>query len=437
MRLSTLAAPKVKLICYGGGIQTKALVAVTVHAGCDASEPYNAIHPSALLSKTLDPSKLIGTLDAETIDSEWTKPPPKKTPELVLNREKPPLETVVNAFDFEEIASRTLTSKTWAFYSSGATDCITRNANHSRFDQIWFRPRVLVNVDKADTSTTILGNPVSMPLFVSPAALARMIHPDGEIGIAKGAATKGIMQAISTNASFSIDEICPASPDTTFFLQLYMARDRAKSSALLMRAKELGMKAVILTVDAPVIGKREADERVKNDQAIQSGISGGKTGNDKKGSGVGRQMGSFIDPRLEWKDLQWLRKETDLPLIVKGIQTAADAQLCMEAGVQGIICSNHGGRELDGAPAAVMVLLELQKVCPEVFDHMEVYVDGGIRRGTDILKCLCLGAKAVGIGRTFLYALNYGPKGVEHLIESKFPTYISTLSLLTHVSSAR
>lgn len=338
---------------------------------------------------------------------------------MSLNQEKPPLETVINTFDFEEIASRTLSPKTWAFYSSGATDCITRDANHSRFDQIWFRPRVLVNVDKADTSTTVMGHPVSMPLFVSPAALARMIHPDGEIGIAKGAGAKGVMQAISTNASFSINEICPASPETTFFLQLYVSRDRAKSSALLKRAKELGMKAVILTVDAPVIGKREADERVKNDQAIQAGMSGGKTGNDKKGSGVGRQMGSFIDPRLEWKDLQWLRKETDLPVIVKGIQTAADAQLCMKAGVQGIICSNHGGRELDSAPAAVMVLLELQKVCPEVFDHMEVYVDGGIRRGTDILKCLCLGAKAVGLGRPFLYALNYGPEGVEHLIDSE------------------
>lgn len=176
-----------------------------------------------------------------------------------------------------------------------------------------------------------------------------------------------------------------------------------------------------MTVDAPVPGKREADERVRADEGLSAPMTGAKAINDKKGGGLGRIMGSYIDASLTWDDLRWLRSVTDLPIILKGVQSAADARLAAQAGVQGIVLSNHGGRSLDTAPPSVLILLELQKCTPEVFDKLEVYVDGGIRRGTDILKCLCLGATAVGMGRHFLYALNYGREGVEHFIDGEYP----------------
>ncbi|KAK7732882.1 hypothetical protein SLS57_000825 [Botryosphaeria dothidea] len=346
----------------------------------------------------------------------FVKPPPTATQELQTHA-KPPLDTLLNAYDFESVASHTLAQKTWAFYSSAATDEITRDANKSSFDRIWWRPRVLRDVASVDTRTRILGCDVQVPLFVSPAAMARLVHLEGEKALAAACGSKGVAQTISTNASYPVDQILPNAPaGHPFFFQLYVNRDRRASERLLASLPK-GIKAIFVTVDAPVPGKREADERVRADESLSAPMTGAKALNDKKGGGLGRIMGSYIDASLSWEDLRWLRSVTDLPIVLKGIQGAADARLAAEAGVQGIVLSNHGGRSLDTSPPAVLILLELQKCAPEVFDKLEVYVDGGIRRGTDILKCLCLGATAVGMARHFLYALNYGRDGVEHFID--------------------
>lgn len=174
-----------------------------------------------------------------------------------------------------------------------------------------------------------------------------------------------------------------------------------------------------MTVDAAGRGKRESDERLKVDEVVINPVTGQRAENDKKGGGLTRTMGSYIDQSLSWDDIKWIRSLTDLPLVLKGITNAEDAKLAMEHKVDGILLSNHGGRNLDFSPPSILILLEMHKQCPKIFDRMEVYVDGGIRRGGDMLKALCLGAKAVGIGRTFLYALNYGTEGAEHLVESK------------------
>lgn len=271
---------------------------------------------------------------------------------------------------------------------------------------------------------------MSLPIFCAPAAMAKMVHPDGEKGIARGCKKVGIPQCISTNASYPIAEIFESvkeeglygseEGEIPIFFQLYVDKQREKSEKLLRDVEALGVKAIFVTVDAPVPGKREADERVKADESLSTPMSGAKAKNDAKGGALGRIMGSYIDASLSWKDIPWLRRHTNLPIVLKGVQTAMDARKAMHYGIDGIVLSNHGGRSLDTAPPPILILLELQKCCPEVFDKMEVYVDGGVMRGTDIFKALCLGAKSVGIGRGFLFALNYGQEGVEKYVESKF-----------------
>ncbi|EEP80734.1 conserved hypothetical protein [Uncinocarpus reesii 1704] len=359
-----------------------------------------------------------GILDQRTVDDEWLKPPPEINPKLVLDHEKPPLSTLISAHDFEVVASKTAPRKTWAFYSSAANDLITRDANKSFLDRIFMRPRVLRNVREVDTRTKILGCDVDMPLFVSPSAMVKLMHPDGELAIARACDSRNLVQGISNNASYPMKDITAAGPGTDYFFQLYVNWDRAKSEVLLRECSaNPRIKAIFITVDAAWPGKREADERVRADEGITVPMADAETRNDEKGGGLGRVMAGCIDPGLTWADLVWARRHTHLPLILKGVMSADDAILAMEAGMDGILLSNHGGRNLDTSPASIITLLELHKRCPEVFDKMEVYVDSGIRRGTDILKCLCLGATAVGMGRSVLFASNYGQEGVEHLLD--------------------
>jgi len=188
--------------------------------------------------------------------------------------------------------------------------------------------------------------------------------------------------------------------------------------ALLREAKQLGFRAVLVTVDAPVMGKREADERVVADTPVKSEVTQQSLSKDKRGSGMGRLMGAFVDAGLVWRDLAWIKEQSGgLPIVVKGVQNAADAKKAVELGVEGVYLSNHGGRSLDTSPPALLTLLEIHKTCPEILGKVEIIVDGGVRRGTDIFKALCLGATAVAVGRPYIYSLNYGAEGVEWLTE--------------------
>ncbi|KAJ9641664.1 hypothetical protein H2204_002726 [Knufia peltigerae] len=386
------------------------------YAGRDASQAYNEIHERNLIRANLRPEEILGDLDPTTsfpeasTTSSGSAVPPKEG-------EKPPLETLLNLNDFEEAAQHSISKKSWAFISGASNDNITRDANKNFYQKIWFRPRILKNVAKVSTKASMMGCNVSLPLWISPTGIGKAGGPEGEIALSKAASETGIIQTISTNASFPLEEILSAAPGQPFFFQLYINKDRTKTKELLRTVNNKPqIKALFVTVDLPVVSKREADERIKHEQFLSSGLSGSYSSSDNKGSGLARSVGSFIDPSFEWNDLAWLRNKTKLPIVLKGIQSAADARLAMHMGCQGVVVSNHGGRALDGAPAAIVVLLELHKECPEVFDYMQVFIDGGIRRGSDILKAVCLGASGVGIGRSFLYALNYGKPGVVHLI---------------------
>ncbi|RDW73535.1 putative L-lactate dehydrogenase-1 [Coleophoma cylindrospora] len=398
------------------------------YAGRDATKAYDEVHAPSLIKSALPASHIVGALDPSSITEEWAKPPPEVS--LAVEPDaKPPLESLINTHDFVAAASKTLTPKTWAFYSSAATDLITKSRNNSVYGEIVLRPKILVNVRDVDVSTTMLGQKMAAPIFCAPAAMAKLVHRDGEKALARGMRAQGLSHCISTNASYPIAEIFaavdPAQDDEKtqgqaalpIFFQLYVDKQREKSEKLLADVEKLGVKAIFVTVDAPVPGKREADERVKADESLSTPMSGSKAKNDSKGGSLGRIMGNYIDSSLSWADLPWLRRNTKLPIILKGVMTAMDAKRAMEAGCEGIVLSNHGGRNLDTSPIPILVLLELQKCCPEIFDRMEVYVDGGIMRGTDIFKALCLGARTVGIGRGFLFALNYGQKGVEKYAE--------------------
>ncbi|KAI4095200.1 MAG: hypothetical protein LQ344_001712 [Seirophora lacunosa] len=393
------------------------------HAGHDASHSYNQVHAPSLLPETLTTSKLVGTLDTSTISPSWAKPPPQQNPKVQLQNEKPALSTLISTHDFEAVAEKTLAPKTWAFYSSAATDLVTHKANQTFFDRIWFRPRVLRDVSVRDTRSNIFGQDVEMPVFVSPAALAKLVHPDGEKAIARAVQKKGIIQCISTNASFPVTEIASAlSPSNNnkpppLFFQLYVSKTRPDTERLLRTVWAMGIRVLVLTVDSPIAGKREADERVRMEAAQGAPMGQGTPVNDAKGGGLGRITGSFIDAGLCWGDLAWLRRCWRGKVVVKGIMGAADARLAVEYGVDGIIVSNHGGRNLDTSPPPLLALLDIRQNYPLAFARLTVLVDGGVRRGTDILKCLCLGATAVGLGRPFLYALNYGEEGVAAMVD--------------------
>ncbi|GAO16997.1 hypothetical protein UVI_02022260 [Ustilaginoidea virens] len=344
---------------------------------------------------------------------------------------KPPISSIISTCDFEAVAYQTLSPKTWAFISSAAADLHTKERNRTAFADIALRPRALRDVSRVDTSVSMLGQNLRLPLFCSPVAMAHLVHAQGEKDIGRACKASGVAQCISTSASYPLGEIVaaveehpsPRACDVPIFFQLYMDKNRNRSRELLQAAQRGGVKAIFLTIDAPVPGKRELDERTSPDVAISSPLSGATAGSDHKGSSWGRTMGGFIDASLSWGDIPWIRScVPGLPIVLKGIQTSEDAVMAMEAGMDAIVISNHGGRSLDTAPASILVLLELARNVPQVFKAMEVYVDGGIRRGTDIFKALCLGARAVGVGRGPLYAANYGKEGVLRYFDSKCAT---------------
>ncbi|KAJ9100871.1 hypothetical protein QFC20_005360 [Naganishia adeliensis] len=413
-------------------------------AGKDATNLFNALHPPGTLEPYLPTShlsvpddgdeefpgpRLVGLVDQQTIVGLKMDDGKKKE-----EGERAPLAQIVGLPDFEPAAEKILTNKAWSYYSAGATDELTLALNKSAYNAILFRPRVMIDVDEVDTRTQFLGHAVDLPVFIAPAGMAKLSHPAGEALFAKAAGEEGIIQFISTNASAKLDDIVSArtTPEQVFFMQLYVDRQRAKSEALLRRVEGLGLKAVFVTVDAAAPGKREADERGRAEIEVSSAISGGSIKSDAKGGGIGRSVGGFIDPKLNWNDIAWLRRHTDLPIGLKGIQTVEDAKRAYDMGCEAIYLSNHGGRALDGSPPALYTLLEINKFYPEIITSgkCEIYIDGGIRRGTDVVKALCLGAKGVGMGRPFMYALTYGEEGVRHAIDIVRDEVQTTMRLL-------
>jgi 4-hydroxymandelate oxidase len=305
--------------------------------------------------------------------------------------------------DYEAASAERLDAGAFGYIAGGAGDERTLRDNVEAFTRWQLRPRVLVDVGEVSTVTTVLGDEVSMPLLVAPTAFQRVVHPDGELATARATAAAGAVFCLSTLSSWGPAEIATAAPEGKRWFQLYWARDRGFTRELLGRVTDAGFTALMLTVDLPAAGLRERDLRAAF--ALPPGLPVPNLASELRPHDFHAAIGEVVDPTLTWRDLEWLRSTCELPLVVKGILTAEDALLACEHGAAGIVVSNHGGRQLDGVPAALDVLPE---VVEAVAGGAEVLVDGGIRRGTDILTALALGARAALVGRAVLYGLAVG-----------------------------
>lgn len=324
----------------------------------------------------------------------------------------------INISDFEILAKEKLDKNAYDYYSSGADDEITLKENCEAFKRIFLRYRVLIDVSKRDMSAVVLGNKISMPVIIAPTAFQRMANPNGESATAKAAGKAGTIMILSTLSNTSVEEVVEASSGPVWF-QLYVFRDREVTKELIRKAEAAGVKALVITVDAPMLGKRERDVRNKFDLPPGLEISNLTFVSKEKlivnnDSGLAGYVKENLDPSLNWKDIDWLRSVTTLPIILKGIACKEDALLAVDHKVDGIVVSNHGGRQLDTCSATIDVL---QKIADAVNGNTEILMDGGIRRGTDILKAVALGAKAVLTGRPVLWGLSYnGEDGVTDVL---------------------
>ncbi|HLW02111.1 MAG TPA: alpha-hydroxy acid oxidase [Ktedonobacterales bacterium] len=315
----------------------------------------------------------------------------------------------INLHDYERLAQGLLDPAVWDTYAQGSEDEVTLQANRSAFAAVRLRPRVLVDVRACDLTTTVLGTSIRLPVLIAPTSVHRLAHPEGEKATARAARAAGTVLVASTLSSYSLEEIAAAADGSPLWFQFYMYRDRGLTRHMLERIKSAGYRALVLTVDAPYVANRERDRY--NQFSLPEQFQFGNF----VGSGYREEGAAALTPitwqnrgereMLTWDAIPWLRSLTSLPILLKGVLTAEDAARAVDVGIDGLIVSNHGGRQLDGVMSTIEALPE---VVEAVDGRCEVYMDGGIRRGTDILKALALGARAVLIGRPVFWGLAAG-----------------------------
>jgi L-lactate dehydrogenase (cytochrome) len=342
--------------------------------------------------------------------------------------------------DLRRIARRRLPRGVFDYIDGGAEDERSLAGNRRAFARTSFRPRVLRNVASVDPSTTLLGRAVPMPLVLAPTGFTRIADPAGELAVARAAAEVGVPYALSTLSTRSIEEVAAASSGPKWF-QVYAWRDRGLVKEMLDRAAEARYEAIVLTVDTAVLGRRERDVRrgfalppkagldtiidgafhpawtwglLRGESIRFANVVGRDVGDGATAASLAEYINSQFDPGLCWDDVDWLRTAWSGPVVIKGIQTVEDARIAANAGVEAIALSNHGGRQLDDAPAPLDLVAPVSEA---VGDRLEVICDGGVRRGSDIVKAVCLGARACMAGRAYLYGLAAaGERGVAHVL---------------------
>jgi 4-hydroxymandelate oxidase len=325
---------------------------------------------------------------------------------------------LINLHDYELAAQERINPTIWDTYAQGSEDETTLQANRSAYAAVRLRPRTLVDVRSCDTTTAALGTPIHLPVLIAPTSVQKLAHPDGELATARAASAAGTIMVASTLSSYPLEEIASAAANGPHWFQLYIYRDNQLNQQLLRRVEAAGYQAIVLTVDAPYVGNRERDRR-NNFSLPEQFQFGNFLGNGHQEDGGAAPAPITWETRgerqmLTWEIIPWLRSHTSLPLVLKGVLTAEDAARAVEFGVDGLIVSNHGGRQLDGVLPTIEALPE---VVEAVNGRCEVYMDGGIRRGTDVIKALALGARAVLIGRPVFWGLAInGEAGVRDIL---------------------
>ena len=327
-----------------------------------------------------------------------------------------------------ERARASMDPAAYDYYAGGADDETSLAENEAAWQRLRLRPHVLRDVGAVDPSTTVLGQHVASPILVAPTAYHRMAHDEGELATARGTHAAGTLLCVSTLATTSLEDVAAAAPHVTRWFQLYIRRDRAFTMELIARAAAAGYSAIVLTVDVPVLGRRWRDER--NDFSLPDGMLMANIGTAPpkvEGSGLAAYADAEFDPSLTFDDITWLREISDLPVVVKGVIRGDDAAQCVEAGAAGVVVSNHGARQLDTVVATADAVRD---VAESVAGAAEVYVDGGIRRGTDVVKAIAMGARAVLVGRPILWGLaTGGAEGVRAVLEELTEEFVRALML--------
>ncbi|KAL5447732.1 hypothetical protein PMIN06_007388 [Paraphaeosphaeria minitans] len=409
------------------------------NAGTDATEEFKKYHPLDYVND-LPKGSLVGSINADTLGKLRKKKEVNAAPTQSADTDKeiPHLTMCVSCPDFEKAARAVLPHKSIVYASTSANSGLSLKTNLDDWGHINFRPRVMRNVGDVDSRRSIFGHTSQYPFYISPMGTLGAIHPEAEPEMVRGAVRKGAHMVVSTASTKTSEQIMQAYADeqkrlndkspTQLFYQYYMPVDRKKAIELIHIVKKAGYKGIWITVDTPVLGKRTADRVLQAEEALSVGLDEESTAKWEAGGENafapamgGRVVSGQLSPHTTWEDLAWIRKEWEGPIVLKGIQTADDAKLAFEYGCDGILLSNHGGRQLHTAPSALMTLVEIRTYCPEIIGKIEIFLDGGLRDGSDVLKALCLGATAVGVGRPFMYALAaYGSRGVERCIDGKF-----------------
>jgi L-lactate dehydrogenase (cytochrome) len=360
----------------------------------------------------------------------------------------------VSVTDLRSIAKRRLPRGVFDYIDGGAEDELTLTANSEAYRRVTFRPRVLRGVEEIDITSSLLGKPLSFPLVLAPTGFTRIADPAGELAVARSAARAGVPYSLSTLGTRSIEEVAAVGSSRLWF-QVYVWRDRALVADLVQRAADSGYEALCLTVDTAVLGRRERDARrgftlppklglstildgivhpgwtwqfLTSDPIVFANVAGREVGDGAEAVSLAQYVGRQFDPGLSWRDVEWLRSQWSGPLVIKGIQTVADAIIAADEGVDAIALSNHGGRQLDSAPAPLDLL---PSVADAVGGRTEIICDGGVRRGSDIVKALALGANACMAGRAYLYGLGAaGEAGVDHVLDLLASDMKRTMALI-------
>ena len=324
------------------------------------------------------------------------------------------MEQLLTLDDAERLAEQVVSPEAWSYIVGGAGDERTLRWNREAYSRFRLRPRVLVDVSNVTTETTVLGSTVSMPALVAPMAFQQIAHEEGEVAMARGASAAETLMCLSTVATATPAEVAAAAPNAPRWLQIYVFQDRAVSDDVIAQALENGFTALVLTADLPVYGIRHRETRTgfepPEDDMPAIVAARARGGDDQEHHSL-----ALLESGLEWDYVTELRERWKVPVIVKGLVTAEDAILACDHGASGVVVSNHGGRQLDGAIASLEALPE---VVDAVGDRAEVFVDGGVRRGSDVVMALALGARAVLVGRPAMYGLAWrGAEGVAQVLE--------------------